>query len=139
MKQEKPITICLLLFFLVFCSVLCAQDTTRKSENVPIIGTYEELPEFRGGMKALGELISTCTMYPDSARLNGITGKVFVRFIVTENGDIIDVKVLRGIGYGCDEEAMRVIRLTAGNWIPGRSDGKPVKVMYNLPIYFKMN
>jgi protein TonB len=140
MKQEKSIfTFCLLIGFFAFSNCGYCQDTIKKPEAPLICFPEDELPQFYGGYKTFTEFITVCTMYPDSARLNGISGKVFVNFIVDEKGGVIHVKVLRGIGYGCDEEAMRVIRFTSGNWIPAQRNGKPVKVKYNIPINFKMN
>jgi len=58
--------------------------------------------------------------------------------MVDENGNVSDVKVLRGIGGGCDEEAIRIVKLTNGKWKPGSQNGKPVKVRYNMPVYFSL-
>lgn len=75
--------------------------------------------------------------YPVEAKKTGIQGTVFVTFIIQENGAVTDVKVLRGIGGGCDEEAVRVVKMMP-NWIPGKDKGKNVAVQYNLPIKFKL-
>ncbi|MEZ5083006.1 MAG: energy transducer TonB [Bacteroidales bacterium] len=72
------------------------------------------------------------------ARESGIQGRVFVTFVVERDGNITDVKILRGIGGGCDEEALRVIK-NMPKWTPGKQRGKPVRVQFNMPIMFKLN
>ncbi|MEN8225218.1 MAG: energy transducer TonB, partial [Bacteroidota bacterium] len=75
--------------------------------------------------------------YPVMAKESGIQGKVYVTFVVETDGSITDVKVLRGIGGGCDEEAIRVVS-TMPKWKPGKQRGKPVRVQYNLPVRFTL-
>jgi protein TonB len=69
---------------------------------------------------------------------NNITGKVFISFTVEKDGSITDVKVDRKLGYGTDEEAVRVIKASK-RWNPGMQNGKPVRVKYNIPIQFSLN
>ena len=75
--------------------------------------------------------------YPKKAKDNNIEGRVFVNFVVEKDGSINEVKVLRGIGGGCDEEAVRVIN-SMPKWKPGKQEGKPVRVYYTIPIFFKL-
>jgi protein TonB len=75
--------------------------------------------------------------YPQMARESGIQGTVYVTFVVERNGNVTDVKVLRGIGGGCDEEAIRVIQAMPP-WVPGKQRGKPVRVQFNMPIRFTL-
>jgi protein TonB len=75
--------------------------------------------------------------YPVMAKESGIQGKVYVTFVVERDGSITDVKVLRGIGGGCDEEAVRVVA-SMPRWKPGKQRGKPVRVQYNLPVRFTL-
>ncbi|NOU48316.1 MAG: energy transducer TonB [Bacteroidales bacterium] len=95
----------------------------------------EQMPEFPGGAASMMKYIATNVKYPAMARETGISGNVFVSFVVNRKGEIKDVKVLRGIGGGCDEEAIRVV-MSMPNWIPGKQNGKPVPVQFNLPIKF---
>ena len=97
----------------------------------------EEMPEYPGGMQAMLEFIGRNLHYPPEARDAGIQGRVFVNFTVNDDGSIQDVKVLKGIGGGCDEEAVRVVSMMQ-NWKPGKQKGKPVRVAYNLPIRFSL-
>lgn len=71
------------------------------------------------------------------ARESGIQGTVYVTFVVERNGNVTDVRVLRGIGGGCDEEAVRVIKAMP-KWNPGKQRGKPVRVQFNMPIKFTL-
>ena len=75
--------------------------------------------------------------YPDAARQDNITGRVVIRFVVMEDGSITQLKVIRGIGGGCDEEALRVIG-SMPRWIAGRQDGRPVKVQYTQAVTFTL-
>jgi len=83
----------------------------------------------------INQYVEVHRKYPDSAKRKGITGRVLVKFIVTETGAIDSVVAIRGIGGGCDEEAIRVIK-NMPNWNPGKQNGKPVKVFYTLSIPF---
>lgn len=92
-------------------------------------------PEFPGGMKALIKYIQRTISYPKAARQAGVTGRVFVSFIVELDGSLTGIQVLRGLGYGCDEEAVRVFKAMP-RWKPGRQSGLPIRVRYNLPVLF---
>ena len=83
------------------------------------------------------QFISKNLTYPKKAAEMGISGRVFVQFEVDEQGNINNVKVLRGIGGGCDEESVRIIKLM-GKWIPAKQNGKPVKSMLTIPIIFTL-
>jgi protein TonB len=97
----------------------------------------EVMPEFPGGKEALFAYIGKNLKYPEQAVEEGVEGVVFVTFVVEADGKITGVKVLRGIGFGCEEEAVRVVR-GMPNWTPGKQLGKPVRVKYNLPIRYKL-
>lgn len=97
----------------------------------------EEYPAFPGGDRALKEYIVNNIKYPEVARQSGITGIVYVQFVVEKDGSISDVKVVRGIGGGCDEEAVRVVK-SMPKWKPGKQRGQPVRVYFTLPIEFKL-
>lgn len=92
----------------------------------------ENMPELKGGLASLQKKIN----YPEMARKAGIEGRVTIQFIVTENGNVEDPKVIRGIGGGCDKEALRVVK--QADFTPGRQRGKPVRVQYSLPITFRL-
>lgn len=128
-------------------------DTTEPAEQVavseptvePVLFDYSEdslpegftAPEYEGGMEALYKYLTENIHYPEQAKADGITGRVLVRFVVMDNGDIVNVEVARGIGGGCDEEAVRVVKAMP-KWKPAVSNGKAVNVQYSLPINFKL-
>jgi TonB family protein len=95
-------------------------------------------PEYPGGMEALDKHLLENISYPDSAKNLGIQGTVFVSFIVKKSGKVDNAKVVRGIGGGCDEEALRIVK-SMPEWIPGEQRGKPVNTEIVLPIKFKLD
>ncbi len=108
-------------------------------ENVDSIHNFvDRYPGFPGGNDALHEFLGNNLDYPEDARRIGIEGKVYVTFVVDELGNVVNVKVPRPIGGGCDEEAIRVVEMMP-RWEPGLLKGKPVKVTYQLPIIFRLN
>ena len=75
--------------------------------------------------------------YPSLAQQSGIQGTVFVQFVVLKTGEISNIKILRGIGGGCDEEAVRTVKAMP-KWIPGRQNGEAVSVMFQIPVKFQL-
>ena len=102
-----------------------------------IFQIVEEMPAFPGGEAKLMEYVGKNIKYPQIARETGIQGRVFVGFVVEPDGSVSNVKILRGIGGGCDEEAMRVIK-SLPKWKPGKQRGKAVRVSYQIPVFFKL-
>lgn len=102
-----------------------------------IFQIVEEMPSFPGGEAKLMEYVLKNVKYPQIARESGIKGRVFVSFVVEPDGSVSNVKVLRGIGGGCDEEAMRVVK-SMPKWKPGKQRGKAVRVSYMLPVNFQL-
>ena len=99
--------------------------------------SVEENPEFPGGPAKLLEYVQKNLKYPMMARESDIQGRVFVGFVVEKDGSISNVRVLRGIGGGRDEEAVRVVQ-SLPKFKPGKQRGNPVRVQYTLPIVFKL-
>jgi TonB family protein len=83
----------------------------------------------------IDEYISKNLRYPMKARLKGIEGRVIAKFVITENGEVTDCTIVKGIGKECDDEVLRLIQ-SMPPWKPGTQNGKPVKVFYTLPINF---
>jgi len=102
-----------------------------------IFQIVEEMPSFPGGEGELLKYVATHIKYPQIARETGIQGRVFVGFVVEPDGSVSNVKILRGIGGGCDEEAVRVIK-SLPKWKPGKQRGKAVRVSYQIPVLFKL-
>jgi len=105
------------------------------TEEIFII--VEESPVPIGGMAAFYQYVFNNIKYPEQALSLKIEGRVFIQFVVGKDGNLTDIKVIRGIGGGCDEEAIRVVK-GAPRWKPGKQRGKPVKVKMVLPITFKI-
>lgn len=129
------------------------QDTTKKDSIVEIPITLSEKPKETeqtfsivekpanypdGGMDGFYKYISKNLVYPKEAKKKKIEGRVFVQFIVDKEGKITEVKTVKGIGGGCDEEAERLLR-ESKDWIPAQQRGKTVKVRMNIPIVFKLD
>jgi protein TonB len=104
-------------------------------EEPEIFLVVEEQPEFPGGMAALMKYLQQNIKYPQIAKENGISGRVFVNFVVDDKGNITKIKVIRGVDPALDAEAIRVVE-NMPRWKPGKQRGKAVYVSYNLPINF---
>lgn len=98
----------------------------------------EKYPEFPGGMEAFARYLQRNLRYPAAASDQGITGKVIVSFIVEKDGRLTDIKVLRRVGFGCDEEAVRVLKKSPV-WSAGMQNNRKVRVQYTIPIVFQMD
>jgi len=115
-----------------------ASKADMKPDKNGVYQIVEEMPEFPGGERALLDYIGKNIRYPEAAKEKEIQGRVFIGMVVEKDGSVGEVKVLRGIGGGCDEEAVRVIS-SMPKWKPGMQDGKPVRVSYQIPIFFKLD
>lgn len=129
-------------------------EVTDKTENIeitPVVVEQEEEedeqvifqvvendPEFPGGLEAMYKFLAQNIKYPQLARENNITGKVYVTFVVEKDGSVSNARVLRDIGGGCGAEAIRVVK-SMPKWTPGKQRGKAVRVQYNLPVNFNLN
>lgn len=96
----------------------------------------EKMPQFPGGEEAMLSFLSENIVIPAEARENFIYGTVVVQFLVEKTGKIMEPEVVRGIPGGCDEEALRVVKLMP-DWIPGYQNGEAVRIRYTLPIRFR--
>ncbi|MBL7824541.1 MAG: energy transducer TonB [Saprospiraceae bacterium] len=113
------------------------ENETRFSVDDEPLKYADEMPIFNGGLVEMYKYLSRNIKYPVIARENGIEGIVIVNFVIDPFGKVSNVRAIRTIGGGCDEEAVRVISAMP-NWIPGRNHGKTVSVSYSLPIKFKI-
>ncbi len=114
-------------------------DTIVSIDNAEVfLDVAEKMPEFVGGMEKLMKFLESKINYPKKAIDDEVQGNVYVQFIVNKDGSISDANVLRGIGNGCDKEALRVIN-SMPNWIPGENNEQKVRVKYTLPIKFVLN
>lgn len=112
----------------------------KKVEEIPEDVRFvrvEQMPEFKGGLRAMYGFINEIIDYPRQAKEIGISGRVFLTFVVERDGSITDVQIVRGIGGGCDEEAVRVIKAMP-NWNPGKQRDQPVRVQFQMAIKFTL-
>lgn len=109
-------------------------DATAEEEVFLIV---EQEAEFPGGLDALSKYLSANLTYPQEARDANVEGKVIVQFVIEKNGKVSNIKVLRDIGSGCGEEAVRVIK-GMPRWKPGQQRGKPVRCQFTLPVNFQL-
>jgi periplasmic protein TonB len=110
----------------------------EKEDPNTIFTVVEETAAPVGGMGAFYDFVRQKIKYPAQAKRMGIEGKVFVEFVIERDGSITDVKSIKGIGGGCDQEAERILQ-SAPKWKPGKQRGKPVRQKMVLPISFKLN
>lgn len=108
-------------------------DTIYDGMNLPV----EVDPMFPEGMESLYKYLAENIHYPEQAKREKIQGKVYIGFVIEKDGSIVDAKVIRGIGGGCDEEALRVVNAMP-KWMPGKVRGENVRVQFNLPVVFKL-
>ncbi|MFH5832571.1 energy transducer TonB [Halalkalibaculum sp. DA3122] len=108
------------------------KEESREEEEEDFFVVVEQMPQLKGGLAKLQQ----CVKYPELARRAGIEGRVIVQFVVNEQGKVENPQVVRGIGGGADEEALRCVRLA--EFEPGRQRGIPVRVQYSLPVVFRL-
>lgn len=112
-------------------------EEVEEEEEQTIFIVVEESASFPGGIQEMMNFIKDNLKYPQQARETGTQGKVFVSFVVERDGSLTDVKVLRDIGSGCGEEAVRVVK-SMPKWKPAKQRGKPVRMQFNLPVAFTL-
>jgi TonB family protein len=112
-------------------------ETNEINSADSVFVEVENTPEFPGGNDALMNFIASNVKYPQVAKENGITGKVFVQFVVSKDGSVKNVTIARGVDKLLDEEALRVIK-SLPNWTPGKNRGVAVNVQFTIPINFQL-
>ena len=112
-----------------------AEESKEESDEIFIV--VEEFATPKGGMQAFYKKDGEKIKYHEQPRRQAIDGRVFVEFVINKDGSLSDVKAIKGIGAGCDEEAVRIIQ-SAPAWNAGKQRGKAVKQRYTLPIIFKL-
>lgn len=115
-----------------------SKSSAKVADDGKAFKKVEKMPSFQGGQEALIKYLQANIRYPEEAKKKGITGTVFVSFMVKADGSVSNAQVVKGVGGGCNEEAIRVV---AGMppWNPGMNKGKPVDVMFTLPIKFMLD
>jgi periplasmic protein TonB len=113
-------------------------DEDEEIDETEVFMIVETMPSFPGGEAALTRFLNENIKYPTIAQENGISGRVFINFVVNRDGQIVDSKVVRGVDPALDQEAMRVVKMMP-KWNPGQQRGKPVRVSFMLPVNFVLN
>ncbi|MBR6975169.1 MAG: energy transducer TonB [Bacteroidaceae bacterium] len=121
----------------VFClSTVSAQKTVVSKKNQKVFDVVEQMPEFPGGMEALVKYMAENMKYPEDAKKQQVEGRVLVQFIVETDGSVSNTEVLMRVFPSLDAEAVRVIS-GMPKWIPGKQNGKVVRVKYTIPVSFR--
>ncbi|MFZ5553043.1 MAG: energy transducer TonB [Bacteroidota bacterium] len=137
--MKKSILILISVFFCEFgfSQNLNSNDTLKKPASEDSVVVVDVAPEYPDGLNAMYGFIIKNINYPEDAKTNGIEGKVYVNFYIEKDGTVTNVVVEKGIGGGCDEEAVRVVSMMP-KWNPGQANGNPVRVRYRLPVPFRL-
>ena len=137
MKTRKNVSlkVALMMFVLLFSFMT---STAQTKKNNMVFDVVEVMPQFPGGQIAMMKYIMENMKYPEQAMKEGIQGRVAVRFIVEKDGSISDVKPVLSVHPLLNKEAVRVVE-SMPKWTPGKQNGKPVRVRFNLPVMFKLN
>ena len=130
MKQMNKTTVFTITAFLLCYGLVYGQQSVKDQEGNYLV--CEKMPEIKGGLKALQKKIR----YPLQAKSLGVQGVVYVQFIVNEEGKVEKPNVIKKLGAGCDEEALRVLKKV--KFTPGYDKGKAVKVRFTLPVRFML-
>ncbi len=133
--SQKTVPIALIALF--FFAALPNQTTFAQTAKDSVYMEVDEMPIPPGGMDGWNNYMANNLKYPEAAREAKVEGTVAVTFVVLKNGEISNVEILRGIGKGCDEEVIRLVKESA-KWTPGKKDGEVVKTRMRLPVNFKL-
>ena len=133
----KTIKLFISIAFL-FTAVLCQAQAKENKSKDGVYFVVEEMPVYPGGDEALRKDLAANIKYPEEAKKAGIQGKVYVTFVVDEQGKVTDAKIARGVDPSLDKESLRVIN-ELKTWSPGKEKGKAVKVSYTVPINYALD
>ncbi|MDN5205398.1 energy transducer TonB [Fulvivirgaceae bacterium BMA10] len=142
MKIRSLFIFTLLITSFIIAQPVLAQEAEYEIDSTEIIGDVylfaEKQPQYPGGMDAFYRFVDANLDYPSKALKKKVQGKVYVQFTVLTDGEITDVRTIKGLGYGCDQEAERLIK-SAGKWVPGSHKGQSVKVRMDIPFTFTLD
>jgi protein TonB len=133
MESKASVFIKLTLGMMYVGMCLCATPATAQQATEVIYKEAENPPAPQGGLVAFYEYTEDNLIRPDEAKKKGVKGCVFVRFVVEKDGKLSNIEIVKGIGSGCDEAVVNCLK-TAPNWLPGKHQGKPVRVRKTIAI-----
>ncbi len=136
-KLFKPLSLFATLIMVCAFSLNVNAQEKKSDDSYVVFSVVEDEAEFPGGIDALGQFLASNIKYPQEAKEKEITGKVIITFVVEKDGSINDIKILRDIGYGCGEEAKRIVKLMP-KWKPAKQRGKFVRQQFVLPVNFNL-
>ena len=136
MKTRKNVSLKVALMMLVLLFSFMTSTAQTKKNNMAY-DVVEVMPQYPGGQIAMMKYIMENIKYPKQAMKEGIQGRVTVSFIVEKDGRVSNVRLLRSVQSALDKEAIRVVK-SMPKWSPGKQNGKPVRVRFNLPVMFKL-
>ena len=137
MKTRKNLSLKVALMMLVLLFSFTTSTAQTKKNDI-VFDVVEVMPQYPGGQIAMLKYIMENIKYPEQAMKEGIQGRVAVRFIVEKDGSISDVKPILSVHPLLNKEAVRVVE-SMPKWTPGKQNGKPVRVRFNVPVMFKLN
>lgn len=137
MKTRKNVSLKVALMMLVLLFSFTTSTAQTKKNNM-VYDVVEVMPQYPGGQIAMLKYIMKNIKYPKQIMEEGIQGRVTVSFIVEKDGRVSNVRLLRSVQPSLDKEAIRVVK-SMPKWTPGKQNGKPVRVRFNLPVMFKLN
>lgn len=137
MKTRKNVSLKVALMILVLLFSFMTSTAQTKKNNM-VYDVVEVMPQYPGGQIAMLKYIMENIKYPKQIMEEGIQGRVTVSFIVEKDGRVSNVRLLRSVQPSLDKEAIRVVK-SMPKWTPGKQNGKPVRVRFNLPVMFKLN
>ena len=136
MKTRKNVSLKVALMILVLLFSFTTSTAQTKKNNM-VYDVVEVMPQYPGGQIAMLKYIMENIKYPKQIMEEGIQGRVTVSFIVEKDGRVSNVRLLRSVQPSLDKEAIRVVK-SMPKWTPGKQNGKPVRVRFNLPVMFKL-
>lgn len=137
MKTRKNVSLKVALMMLVLLFSFMTSTAQTKKNNM-VFDVVEVMPQYPGGQTAMLQYMMKNIKYPKQAMKEGIQGRVTVSFIVEKDGRVTNVRLLRSVQSALDKEAVRVVK-SMPKWSPGKHNGKPVRVRFNIPVMFKLN
>ncbi len=128
----------LLVLLIFLCKINAGISQNINSETSEIVDKPDQLAEFQGGMGALGKFLQKNLKYPEAAQRANVSGKIYMEFIVETDGTISKYEIIKSVGFGVDEEAIRVLKLSP-KWIPAKHKGRNVRSRFTIPLSINLS
>lgn len=136
--MNRYLTVIMLCAALLSAGNIAVGQVKNDTQETVEMPELDKMPQFPGGMSGMHKFLTENVRYPYFARQKKIQGRVMVQFVVDKDGTVTDVKVEKSVHKSLDKEAVRVVKKMP-KWIPGEKDGKPVRVLYHMPVNFSLH